>query len=123
MGFLTDLVEERIRAAMQAGAFDDLPGRGQPLALGDDILVPEDMRLAYRLLKNAGYLPEELALRREIADVQTLLGQALDAEERRLASGRLALLRMRLAARSGERPLHLDAHYDERLRRRLSEQP
>lgn len=123
MGFLTDLVEERIRAAMQAGAFDDLPGRGQPLALGDDILVPEDMRLAYRLLKNAGYLPEELALRREIADVQTLLGQALDAEERRLASGRLALLRMRLAARSGERPLHLDAQYDERLRRRLSEQP
>jgi hypothetical protein len=120
MGFLTDLVEERIRMAIQDGAFDDLPGRGRPLDLGDDALVPAEMRPAYRVLKNAGYIPEELELRRQIADVQELLGQALDAEERRLASGRLALLRMRLAARSGDRPLHLDAEYDQRLRRRLA---
>jgi hypothetical protein len=120
MGFLTDLVEERIRMAIQDGAFDDLPGRGRPLDLGDDALVPAEMRPAYRVLKNAGYIPEELELRRQIADVQELLGQALDAEERRLASGRLALLRMRLAARSGDRPLHLDAEYYQRLRRRLA---
>ena len=123
MGFLTDRAEERIRMAMQAGAFDDLPGHGRPLDLGDDALVPAEMRPAYRVLKNAGYIPEELELRREIADVQELLGQALDAEERRLASGRLALLRMRLAARSGDRPLHLDAEYDQRLRRRLAGDP
>jgi hypothetical protein len=123
MGFLTDLAEERIRMAMQEGAFDDLPGRGQPLDLGDDALVPEDMRLAYRVLKNAGYIPEELLLRREIADVEELLGQALDAEERRVASGRLALLRMRLATRRGDRPLSLDAGYDQHLRRRLAGDP
>ena len=123
MGFLTDRAEERIRMAMQAGAFDDLPGHGRPLDLGDDALVPAEMRPAYRVLKNAGYIPEELELRREIADVQELLGQALDAEERRLASGRLALLRMRLAARSGDRPLHLGAEYDQRLRRRLAGDP
>ena len=123
MGFLTDLAEERIRMAMQEGAFDDLPGHGRPLALGDDALVPAEMRPAYRVLKNAGYIPEELELRREIADVQELLGQALDVEERRVASGRLALLRMRLAARSGDRPLHLDAEYDQRLRRRLARDP
>jgi hypothetical protein len=123
MGFITDLAEERIRMAMQEGVFDELPGRGQPLDLGDDSLVPEDMRLAYRVLKNAGYIPEELLLRREIADVEELLGQALDAEERRLVNGRLAFLRMRLAARRGDRPLNLDAEYDQRLRRRLAGDP
>ena len=119
MGLLEDLAERRIRTAMAEGEFDELPGRGQPLALDDDTLVPEDMRLAYRVLKNAGYLPE-LELRREIADVRVLLEQALDAEHRDLAGRRLALLHLRLAARSGDRPLALDVGYDVRIRQRMT---
>lgn len=114
-----DLAERRIRAAMSQGAFDDLPGRGRPLALDDDSLVPEEIRLAYRVLKNAGYLPEELALRGEIAAINQLLDRALDAQDRRLANQRLALLRFRLAACGGERPMHLDGEYHDRIRRRL----
>jgi hypothetical protein len=119
MGQFDDLVEQRIRNAMADGSFDDLPGRGRPLRLDDDALVPEDMRLAYRVLKNAGYLPEALALRREISDIQVLVDRIADADERCLANKRLALLRTRLAACAGERPLHLDGEYLERVRRRL----
>jgi len=42
---------------MSRGDFDGLPGAGRPLVLDDDPLVPEDLRLAYRILKNAGFVP------------------------------------------------------------------
>ena len=115
-----DLVERRIRGAMDDGAFDDLPGNGRPLDLDDDRLVPAEMRLAYRVLKNSGFLPEEVALRKEIADVEALLDGVLGADDRQRVDGRLALLRLRLAASRGERPMHLDGVYHERLRRRLA---
>ena len=120
VGKFEDLVEQRIRTAMLDGAFDDLPGRGRPLVLDDDSLVPEDMRLAHRVLKNAGFLPEELGLRREIAAIHGMLEQALDGEDRRLADKRLALLRTRLAACGGERPAHFENEYLDRIRRRLA---
>ena len=52
-GFAT-LVEERIRQAQAKGAFDDLPGAGRPLVLDDDPLAPEELRVAWRLLRGAG---------------------------------------------------------------------
>ena len=45
------------RGGAGAGAFDDLPGAGKPLDLDDDRLVPEDVRIAYRILRNAGFVP------------------------------------------------------------------
>jgi len=123
VGQFDGLVEQRIRTAMADGVFDDLPGKGRPLVLDDDSLVPEDMRLAHRVLKNAGYLPEQLQLRSEIAAIHGMLVQALDGEDRRLADKRLALLRTRLAACGGERPAHLADAYLDRIRRRLAGDP
>ena len=99
------------------------PGKGRPLVLDDDSLVPEDMRLAHRVLKNAGYLPEQLQLRGEIAAMHGMLVQALDGEDRRLADKRLALLRTRLAACGGERPAHLEDACLDRIRRLLAGDP
>jgi len=53
------LAERRIEEAIARGEFDELPGAGRPLELDDDPLVPEDMRVACRILKNAGYVPAE----------------------------------------------------------------
>ena len=58
---MLDLIAERkIAAAIANGELDNLPGAGQPLDLDDDALVPEDLRLAYRILKNAGIAPPEV---------------------------------------------------------------
>ena len=57
------IAEERIARALAAGEFDALPGRGRPLDLGDDLLVPAEVRMANRILKNAGCLPPELEKR------------------------------------------------------------
>jgi hypothetical protein len=67
------IVEERIRRAQKRGEFKDLPGAGHPLALEDDRHVPEDLRLAYKILKNADCLPPEVELRKEIAKTEDVL--------------------------------------------------
>lgn len=54
------LVEETVHAAVEAGAFDYLPGAGRPLALDGDRMVPQQLRAGYRLPKNSGFLPLEL---------------------------------------------------------------
>jgi len=52
------LAERRIEEAIARGEFDDLPGAGRPLELDDvDPLLPEELRLAYRILRNAGFSP------------------------------------------------------------------
>ncbi len=50
------IAERKIAEAMAEGLFDNLPGRGRPQSLEDLSHLPEDMRLAYIILKNAGYL-------------------------------------------------------------------
>ena len=120
MWLIDQLAEARIAEAAARGAFDDLPGAGRPLVLDDDALVPEELRPAYRLLKNAGYIPPELTLRREISDLRQLLRSLGDeAEEKAACARRLSLLLTRLAAQGREVPLPLQTRYGEQLQRQL----
>ncbi|HEX9584180.1 MAG TPA: DnaJ family domain-containing protein [Gammaproteobacteria bacterium] len=95
------IAEERIAEAVSRGELDDLPGRGGPLKLDDDSFVPAEMRLAYRVLKNAGFVPEEVILRRRVFDLAQALGESPDEADRVQALKRLDLLRARLAASRG----------------------
>ncbi len=61
-----DPVEVKIKAAMAEGDFDNLPGKGKPLDLKAYIETPEHLRTAYHILKNAGYVPEEVRLKKEM---------------------------------------------------------
>ena len=116
---LERIAEERIREAMEAGELDNLPGRGRPLALDDDSAVPEELRAAYRVLKNAGMVPEEVELRRGIRALEASLeALADDGAARSAAQRRLTYLRTRLEARGG--PL-LGCGYDDALLKRLSQ--
>ena len=93
------IAEQRIEDAIARGELDNLPGAGRPLDLDEDLLVPADVRMAYRILRNAGFVPPELAERRQAATLRTLIAVAADEAERRRACGRLALLELRLEAR------------------------
>lgn len=98
------IAEQRILDAIARGELDNLPGAGRPLDLDDDSLVPAELRLAHRMLKNAGYVPEEVRLKREIADLESMVsGPAPDPAQRR-ALKRLELLKAKLAARRGREP-------------------
>ena len=67
------VAEQRIREGVDRGEFADLPGQGRPLDLSGDPLVPEDLRVAYRILKNAGFLPPQLEAQKEIRDLEALI--------------------------------------------------
>jgi Domain of unknown function (DUF1992) len=54
------IAERKIAEAVARGEFDGLPGAGKPLDLAEDPLVPEDQRMANRILRNAGYAPREV---------------------------------------------------------------
>ena len=95
------IAEEKIREAMREGAFDHLPGAGKPLALDDDRLVPEDVRMAYRILKNAGFVPPEIEARNEVNGLRQLVAVTTDDAARRRALARIALVETQLEARGG----------------------
>ena len=97
MMLLDAIAESRIAAAISAGEFDGLGGTGLPLILDDDSAIPEALRVAYRILKDSGFLPPEQQLRKEISQLESLLLQVeCDAEADRLRR-RLLLLKTRLA--------------------------
>ena len=117
------IVEARIQEAIERGELRDLSGEGKPLQLDDNSAVPETLRAAYRLLKNAGYLPPELHLRKELREAEQLLHQLPEGERCR-ARVRLELLQLRLAA-SRRQPINLllEDRYRERLLEKLDPRP
>ena len=119
MNLLDQIAEARIQEAIERGELRDLPGEGKPLSLDDDSAVPEELRVAYRVLKNAGFLPPELQLRKEVCEAEQLL-QQLPESARSRARARLELLQLRLAA-SRRQPINLllEDYYRQRLLERL----
>jgi len=90
------IVEERIQKSLREGDFDDLPGYGKPLVLNDDICIPEDIRLAFKILKNADCLPPEIELKREINQIEELLTGMKDTAEKYHTIKKLNFLIMKL---------------------------
>jgi len=110
------IAEERIREAIEHGEFDDLPGRGKPLKLEDDSHLPADLRLAYKILKNANCLPPELELRREIRTTEQLLSGIEDTQEKYKQMKKLNYLVMKLnMSRRGSIALEENQLYYERV--------
>jgi hypothetical protein len=96
MEFFAKLAENRIREAIEAGEFDDLRGKGQPLNLEEDSQVPYELRMAYKILKNADCLPPELVLRQEVLQLQDLVAAMPDEAEKLTQMRRLNFLVMKL---------------------------
>ena len=84
MDFFQILSEDRIKKAYEDGEFDALPGFGKPMQLEDLSGIPEDMRMAYKIMKNAGYTEEEGRLRQEMVDIEGLLKKCDDNERENL---------------------------------------
>lgn len=96
MSFIDHLVEQRIAEAIARGEFSGLPGEGAPLPQDDAALVPEELRMAYRVLRNAGFVPPEVATLRDIGDLERHLQALPDGDARSHAMRKLQMLRARL---------------------------
>lgn len=76
------LVEQKIREAQRAGEFDNLEGAGRPVNLEAYFATPEELRAGYAVLKSAGVLPEEAALRKDINELRAASERCTDETER-----------------------------------------
>ena len=83
VGFIERLAEQRILEAQRNGEFDELASKGKPLPVEDLSTVPEDLRMAYHVLKNANVLPPEAELLKDIHIVEDLLKHVEDEGERK----------------------------------------
>jgi len=90
------IVEERIRQAQKRGEFDNLKGAGKPLPKEDLSHIPEELRLAYRILKNADCLPPEIELKKEIRQTESLLAEITDVQQKYKTMKKLNFLIMKL---------------------------
>lgn len=114
------LVEERIRRAQLRGDFEKLSGSGKPLNLSDDANIPEDLRLAYKILKNADMIPPEIELKKEILRTEDLLRGMSDEAEKYHTIKKLNFLIMKLNnMRTGSIEFDVPQYYADRLIDRL----
>ncbi|HEY8530307.1 MAG TPA: DUF1992 domain-containing protein [Paenibacillaceae bacterium] len=123
MDAFRSIAEEKIKEAIERGEFDRLPGFGKPLPPDDAEGVPEELRLAFKVLKNAGLLPEEMQLRKEMLTLEDLLRCAKDEGERKRLQTELTLRRLRyrtLMEQRGWKDLSVFSAYEAKLEERLA---
>ena len=96
MGF-ERIAENKIREAIARGEFDRPVGAGKPIDLEEYFRAPEDLRIAYSLLKSARCLPEEVELMNEIAALDRELAAAASDSDRARVRRRLRDRRLQLA--------------------------
>jgi hypothetical protein len=83
MSIFDQLAEERIRAALARGELTGLEGEGRPLDLDEDPLIPAELRMSHRILRNAGCVPASVLAFKELARLRDESGDmALSGLER-----------------------------------------
>jgi hypothetical protein len=115
------IVEERIQQSMKNGDFQNLPGAGQPLKADDFSRIPEDLRLAYRILKNADCVPPEIDIKNEIVRMEMLLENLADEKQRYQTIKKLNFLIMKLnTLRKGRVSFEVPQKYEGRVLDKIS---
>jgi hypothetical protein len=89
------IAEQRITEAIKKGEFDNLLFKGKPLKIEDLSRVPEELRMSYKILKNAGLVPPEVELNKEILSMQKLIDLCQDEDERNRLAKRMNAKQLR----------------------------
>jgi hypothetical protein len=110
------IVEEQIRKAQKKGEFENLVGSGKPLKFNSDWFIPEELRLAYKILKNADCVPPEIELQKEIKQTEDLLAGMQETSEKYRILKKLNFLIMKLNTIRDTSIMHkMPQHYMEKL--------
>ena len=94
---LIDLINAKIRKAEAEGAFDNLPGAGEPLPACED---PENA-IFNRILKDNGAVPQVVSLSRELSKLRAELLDTSDRTKRRQVVQDMSLLEAKIEIARG----------------------
>ncbi len=118
------IVEERIKSAQRKGQFDNLEGSGKLLRLDDDRHIPEELRLAYKMLKNADCAPPEIELKKEILKTETLLSEMTETAAKYKLLQKLNFMIMKLNTfRDTTIDFEMPQHYMDKLAEHVDKKP
>lgn len=107
------IAEQRIAKAIEEGSLKIEGWRNRPLPLEDNSFVPDDLKMAYKVLKNSGYLPPEVETRKEIQKLEDLILKTEESHLRVKQIKKLDVLMRKIDAQRS-RPSsieHDDAYY------------
>ena len=96
------IAERKMSEAIRKGLLDNQEWRNRPLPVTNDSLVPDELRLAYKILKNGGYLPPEIEAKKEIERIEDLLVTCDDEYTRVKQIKKLHYLMFKLNAMKGD---------------------
>ncbi|MFZ5759685.1 MAG: DUF1992 domain-containing protein [Thermodesulfobacteriota bacterium] len=82
MNPLARIAERRISQAIEEGSLSFAKWKNKPLPEDADPQVPDDLKMAYKILKNAGYLPPEIETKKEIQRLEELIAATEDEHVR-----------------------------------------
>lgn len=95
-----DEIGRVLREAERSGELRAAPSFGKPMQFGDGYdETPAELRMPFKMLKDAGYAPPEVELMREIAQLQQALDPLADDAGARAQRQRVGELRQQLALR------------------------
>src|SRR3954465_2522721 len=80
---LESAIEKKIREAIERGEFDNLPGKGRPIDLDAYFNAPEDLRMAFSLLRSNDFVPAEVDMMKELSQLKERLEKSTDETERK----------------------------------------
>jgi len=115
------IAERKISEAIEEGLLNIEAWRNRPLPPSNDSLIPEDLRIAYKMLKNGGYLPPEIETRKKIQQLEDLIAATEDEHTRVKQIKKLNYLVMKLdALRGGSTTLENQEAYYRKVVEKLS---
>ncbi len=115
---LIAIAERRIAQAIEDGTLRTDSWKNKPLPLDNDSFVPDDLKMAYKVLKNSGYVPPEVETRKQIERLEDLISQTEDEHQRVKQMKKLQVLLMKLDNQR-DRPSSIE--HDEDYYRRIVE--
>lgn len=121
MDALSRIAERRISQAIENGSLTFDKWKNMPLPKDDDMQVPDDLKMAYKILKNAGYLPPEIEAKKEIQNLEEMIARTEDEHVRLKQMKKLNVLLMKLDA-TRQQPANLASqdHYYNKIVERIS---
>lgn len=115
MDSIAFIAEQKILKALENGDLNSPNWKNKPLPLEDNRFVPDDLKMAYKILKNSGYLPPEIEDRKEVKRLEDLIAKTEDEHLRLKQMKKLSVLLMKIDARRGS--ISNIAHQDDYYRK------
>ena len=101
MNILAYLAEQKISQAIAQGDLNSPKWKNKALPMEDECWVPDDLKMAYKILKNAGYVPAEVETRKEIHKLEQLIATTEDEHLRLKQMQKLNVLLMKIESAQG----------------------